>query len=446
MNFTWNRAFAKVRGRNTVSAFALVAGMCLAAPAVAQDTAADVAESAPPAASEQGEIVVTGSRITRSGFTTPTPVTVVGEAQIARQGATNIAQILNEIPAFRPQSTPSTSAIFMSNLGASTADLRGLGGNRTLVLIDGRRVVASTVAGGSFTPANTVDLNLVPATLLSRVDVVTGGASAAYGSDAVAGVTDLIINSDLQGIRGSVSLGGAEQGDARTAFISLAYGTRFDGARGRFVIGGDFVDDNGTGDCYTRDWCAVSYNTVSNPFVAGSTTQRVLAGAPATLILQNARTSTASINGLVIAGPLRGTEFNSNGTTFAHNYGIYGGAGLFQSGGGDSVLPFYQFFSIATPSERLNVFFARRLRPHGEPQRLRRRRLRTRRRRPARRQPPRHLAGRRVSDPARQRVPAGLGAQRHGREHGAAVRPHLERYRAAARACGARHVSVRDRI
>src|SRR5690606_11554699 len=172
----------------------------------------------------------------------------------------NIAQILNEIPAFRAQSSPATTAIFVSNLGASTADVRGLGGNRTLVLIDGRRVVASTVAGGSFTPANTVDLNLVPSSLLQRVEVVTGGASAAYGSDAVAGVTNLIINRNLEGLRTTLQYGQTDAGDNEEYLISVAYGSRFGDGRGRFVAGVEFVDIEGTGDCYTRDWCAENYN------------------------------------------------------------------------------------------------------------------------------------------------------------------------------------------
>jgi outer membrane receptor protein involved in Fe transport len=360
-----NRESTKRRGYARVSSLALVASLCFSAPAFAQDAAAEAqppAEDAgPPATAGEAEasgndVIVTGSRLGRTGFTTPTPVTVVGEAQIERQGASNISQILNEIPAFRAQSTPSTTAIFVSNLGAATADLRGLGGNRTLVLVDGRRVVAATVAGGSFTPANMVDLNLVPASLLSRVEVVTGGASAAYGSDAVAGVTNLIINRDLRGFRGTVQYGQADEGDTEEYLVSLAWGTRFSDDRGRFIIGAEYVNNKGAGDCYSRDWCAENYNTVSNPFVAGSTTTRVIAGQAATLILPNARTATASLNGLVINGPLRGTEFNPNGTTFLHNYGVYGGAGLFQSGGGDPVLPFYQFFPLSAPSERINIF------------------------------------------------------------------------------------------
>ncbi|WP_077228483.1 TonB-dependent receptor plug domain-containing protein [Sphingomonas hengshuiensis] len=315
-----------------------------------QDVAADQTRD------ETDAIVVTGSRLARSGFTAPTPVTVLGAEQMERQGVANVAQVLAEIPAFRAQSSPTTSAIFVSNLGAATADLRGLGGNRTLVLVDGRRVVASTVSGGSFTPANTVDLNLVPASLLERVEVVTGGASAAYGSDAVGGVVNLIINRNLIGLKATAQYGITERGDGAEFMGSLAYGTRFAGDRGRFIIGAEYVDNRGTGDCYTRKWCAESYNTVSNPFRAGSTTERVIAGQAATLILPNARTATASLNGLVISGPLRGTSFNANGTTFAHNYGTYGGAGLFQSGGGDSQLAFYEYFPIAAPAERINVF------------------------------------------------------------------------------------------
>lgn len=344
----------------SVLAFAAMTGMAGSGHAQApQAQRQDTAQTAPRADDlaqvQAQEIIITGSRIARSGFNTPSPVTVLGADQIARQGTSNVAQVLNEIPAFRAQSSPSTSAIFMSNLGASTADLRGLGGNRTLVLIDGRRVVGSTVAGGSFTPANLVDLNLVPTSLLQRAEVVTGGASAAYGSDAVAGVTNLLINKDLSGLRGTMQYGQAEAGDNEEFFLSLAYGTRFGGGRGRFIVGVERVDNSGTGDCSTRAWCNVNYNAVSNPFVANSTTTRVIAGQPATILLPNTATATSSVNGMVVLGALRGLEFRPDGTTFQHDYGIYG-SGLFQSGGGDRIMPFYQYFPLSAPSERTNVF------------------------------------------------------------------------------------------
>jgi iron complex outermembrane receptor protein len=320
------------------------------APAPAEPAAAPVAGAASPE-----EIVVTGSRLAASGFTAPTPVTVVGEQEIARQAAPNVSEVLNQVPAFRAQSTPATTAIFVSNIGASNADLRGLGANRTLVLIDGRRVVASTVQGGSFTPANTVDLNLVPTALIQRAEVVTGGASAAYGSDAVAGVVNLILNKDLTGIRGNVQYGENKYGDGEEYLLSLAGGTRFADGRGRFVAAIEYVDNLGTGDCYSRPWCAQSHNTISNP--------ARLNGQPATLILPNARTATATRAGIINSGALRGTEFGPNGTTFRHDYGTYlatgpafANGGIFQSGGGDPQLAFYENFAIAAPVERVNSY------------------------------------------------------------------------------------------
>ncbi|MCL6251575.1 TonB-dependent receptor [Altererythrobacter sp. KTW20L] len=347
---TFRSGRGRFHGRFGVSTAALALALGFPALAQAQDTDEGAA---------QGDtIVVTGSRIAREGFDLPQPVTVVGAEQIGRQGASNVAAVLNDLPAFRPQNTASTTAIFQNNIGANTADLRGLGANRTLVLIDGRRVVPATVQGSSFAPAGAVDLNMVPSSLVERVEVVTGGASAAYGSDAVAGVVNLIINTNLQGIRASVQGGITDEGDNEEFAASLAIGDSFAGGRGRVVVGAEYVDVQGTGDCYSRAWCALSYNTVSNPLIdpADRSLGRVSPGDPATLILPNARTATATANGIVISGPLRGTEFNPDGTTFQHDYGTFFGAGIFQSGGGDDRLAFYENFPIASPSERINTF------------------------------------------------------------------------------------------
>ena len=293
---SFDRTARRIRG-----AASLAALLAAISAAHAQDLPAEPAPAADGAAETPGdaEIVVTGSRIARTGFDTPTPVTVLGAEQIGKQGATNISQLLNEVPAFRAQSTPTTSGIFVSNLGASTADLRGLGSNRTLVLIDGRRVVPATVAGGSFTPPGAVDLNLVPTSLLQRAEVVTGGASAAYGSDAVAGVVNLLINTRLSGLHGNFQYGQSDANDTEEFLISLAGGSSFAEGRGHIVIGAEYVENQGSGDCYSRSWCALSTNTVSNPFVAGSTTTRVAAGQAATLILPNTRTALATNNGIV---------------------------------------------------------------------------------------------------------------------------------------------------
>jgi outer membrane receptor protein involved in Fe transport len=295
-------------------------------------------------------IVVTGSRLAHSGFAAPTPVTVVGAAEIARQGATNVSEILNQVPAFRAQNTPSTSANFASNLGASTADLRGLGANRTLVLIDNRRVVAATVQGGSTTPANAVDLGMIPTSLIDRSEVVTGGASAQYGSDAVAGVVNIILNTKLEGFRGSVQYGQTDHDDGKDYAASIGFGLKL-GSRGHLIVGGDYDRNKGVGDCYTRAWCSAGINTVTAPAAARSATVAAIN------VLPNTTTATASYNGLINAGPLAGLEFSKDGQgTFQHNYGTYYGAGLFQSGGGDGVQPYYQNFSLSVPLRKYSTF------------------------------------------------------------------------------------------
>ncbi|BAK65608.1 TonB-dependent receptor-like protein [Sphingobium sp. SYK-6] len=342
----------------------------LASPALAQEPAPLPQDTAVPQEEPVSEeaIVVTGSRIARSGFDQPTPVTVVGSDQIQRQAAVNVAQVLNDLPSFRPQATPTTNAIFTNNIGASTADLRGLGANRTLVLVNGRRVVPSTVQGGSFASAGAVDLNMIPASLIQRAEVVTGGASAAYGSDAVAGVVNILLDTRLNGITGSAQYGINDVGDGKQYMLSLAAGTGFAGGRGHIVAGIEYSDDKGSRDCYSRDWCAQSYNTVSNPYVAGSgNTRRVLEGQPGVLILPNTRTATAAENGLIprlpgppnpalIASGLLGMEFRPDGTMVPHDYGAYYGVPIFQSGGGDPQQAFYMNFPISAPVERLNGF------------------------------------------------------------------------------------------
>ena len=328
------------------SAAALTARLCIS-PSMAQ-TATDSAAAVPPTPAQESvsaeEIVVTGSRITNSGFTAPTPVTVVGAAEIARQGATSISEVLNQVPSFRAQSTSATTAIFASNIGASTADLRGLGANRTLVLIDSRRVVAATTQGGSFTPANVVDLNMIPTSLIARSEVVTGGASAQYGSDAVAGVVNIILDTKLTGFRGSVQYGQSDYGDGKEYAASAAWGMNL-GDRGHFIIGGDYSNNKGTGDCFTRDWCANGNNQVTN-------TSRTN-GVPAVNILPNTTNATASRNGIITTGPLAGNEFSPDGQSLIrHNYGTYYNVGLFQSGGGDGRNAFYENFPIIAPVTR----------------------------------------------------------------------------------------------
>ena len=156
-------------------------------------TAAGVA--APALAQENlGEIVVTGSRIRSANLESTTPVTQVTAADVVTQGVTRIEDLVNQLPqAFAAQNvTVSNGAT-----GTATLDLRGLGSPRTLVLIDGRRMPYGGVTSASAAP----DINQIPTQMIERVDILTGGASAVYGSDAVAGVVNFIMKKDFEGVQ-----------------------------------------------------------------------------------------------------------------------------------------------------------------------------------------------------------------------------------------------------
>jgi outer membrane receptor protein involved in Fe transport len=148
------------------------------------------------AAQEVSEIVVTGTRIPSPNLESVSPVTAIGSAEIKAQGVTRVEDMVNSLPqAFAAQG----AALSNGSTGTATVNLRGLGATRTMVLIDGRRLMPGTpnTSGGALAP----DLNFIPTALVERVDVLTGGASAVYGADAVAGVVNFIMQKNFEGVR-----------------------------------------------------------------------------------------------------------------------------------------------------------------------------------------------------------------------------------------------------
>ncbi|MFD1786198.1 TonB-dependent receptor plug domain-containing protein [Sphingomonas floccifaciens] len=326
----------------------------MAAPAVAQDTPRQAtpadAVTAPQAATAdtvtdgtaatEQDIVVTGSRIERTGFVAPTPTVVVGEEVFRQRAAVNVADVLNEIPSFRRTQAPESGGI--GNAGANNVDLRGLGPTRTLVLLDRMRLPAVNLPGATI--AGATDLNLIPSALIARADVVTGGASAAYGSDAIAGVINLQLNTDLTGVRATAQSGITEYNDARDIFLSLAGGTSFGGGRGHIVVGGEFNDNAGTGLFNTdRPWGRRNVSTVSLP------TNRA-AGLPANLVTDNVIFGVLTTGGLITPtassnpAALRNLQFvvGSNGavTTAPFAAGLYQGQIGTNMVGGSNVFPY----------------------------------------------------------------------------------------------------------
>ena len=176
------------------------------------------------AGTEATEVVVTGSRITTSGFTTPTPVTVLDAKTMESLNVTNVGAGITNLPEFKPTNNPTTNGFGSFNVGAQIVNLYGLGVNRSLVLLDGVRMPPVTREG-------TVDLNQIPSELVQRTDVVTGGASAAYGSDAIAGAVNIILNKTLNGIKGQADYGVSQRGDGVDYHFSLAGGHTSPAAR-----------------------------------------------------------------------------------------------------------------------------------------------------------------------------------------------------------------------
>lgn len=175
-------------------------------------------------------IVVTGSRIRRRDLESSSPTTVVSSQEFELSGAVNVEQVINTLP----QVVPGVTA-FSNNPGAgvATLDLRGLGNQRTLVLVNDRRYIF-------FDPTQTVDLNTIPQFLIESVDVVTGGASAVYGSDAIAGVVNFRLRDDLQGglVGGQYAI--TERGDGQRWNLHAALGTEIAGGQGNITIYGDY--------------------------------------------------------------------------------------------------------------------------------------------------------------------------------------------------------------
>lgn len=197
-----------------------IAPLAMAMPAFAQT--APAAEEA----AQVEEIVVTGSRIARPDLVSSSPVATVGEKELEQSGIVNTENLLNTLP----QAVPGiTSTVNNGSNGTATVNLRGLGSNRTLVLVDGKRQTPTTQAGS-------VDLNLIPPALIKRIEVVSGGGSAVYGSDAVAGVVNFILKTDFEGMEVSAGYQATDDGEAPIYSGDVTFGANFADRKGNVVL------------------------------------------------------------------------------------------------------------------------------------------------------------------------------------------------------------------
>ena len=225
-----------------------VGGALCAGMAAAQDV------SPGPAGVE--EVTVTGSRITRDGMNSPTPITAITAEDMQMMAPGQFIDSLDYLPPFFMNDAPDTAASKSQSAGAANVNLRGLGANRTLVLLDGRRMVPSNRLGA-------VDINLFPEAMVERVEVVTGGASAVYGTDAVAGVVNFILKDDFEGFDIHTQAGVTDRDDGEHKEVSVAYGTDI-GERGHLMASAEWYDAHKIETLEGRDWFQ-HWGLIQNP-------------------------------------------------------------------------------------------------------------------------------------------------------------------------------------
>ena len=234
--------------------FALLATASLIAAAASAQTAnpgaaagqPGAAQSPAPTAVALGDdvetIVVTGSRIARPELATTQPTTVIGAQQIEARGYTNVTQALQELPAFGPPGNSGVGAQSSFGPAQSFVDFFGLGSQRTLTLVNGRRFVSSNTATifGPVAAGSQVDLNNIPVTLIDRVDVVAVGGAPIYGSDAIAGTINLILKKNFEGLEVTGQYGISKHGDAPDRRFSATFGRNFAEGRGNITVSGEY--------------------------------------------------------------------------------------------------------------------------------------------------------------------------------------------------------------
>jgi len=223
--------------RVAFSACALLLGLsCAAAHAQTPPSTGNDQAAAPQALDE---VTVTGSRIRRTtDFTTANPTTVVDASYLQNLGIVNVGAAITQLPSNISNNTPTTTGNANFFTGSTIANLRGLNpffGSRTLTLVNTRRFVPTNQGDG-------VDLNFIPSLLIDRLDSVTGGASAAYGSGAIAGVQNIFLNTKLEGGRADLDYQQSMHSDGQDKHAGLAYGHGFANERGHFVLGGEWED------------------------------------------------------------------------------------------------------------------------------------------------------------------------------------------------------------
>lgn len=318
--------------RRNLLATTIIAGSLMSAPAFAQTPAAST-----PA--EEDTIVVTGSLISNPNLAQSSPVNVTTSEEIALRQNNVAEEVLRDIPGIVPSIG---SAVNNGNGGASFVDLRGLGSNRNVVLLDGNRIAPSGLVGR-------VDLNNIPLALIDRVDALTGGASTTYGADAISGVVNFITKRDFSGVEISVGEKITEKGDGNYLRTDVTIGGNFDEGKGNAVlsIGYQESDPVYQGD---RDFSVNNISSFSGTFGGSGTTvpSRVTGTRPIDPLTGQPSTNPAVLNG--------GTRQINYGRAGVAGGGVDGSA----TAGNYAPFNFNPYNIFQTPFIRYNAYAAAR--------------------------------------------------------------------------------------
>lgn len=327
----------KVSRRLALSASVPAIMLAVAAPAYAAEANADNSN-------EAAEIIVTGSLIQRPNNTSVSPIVSVGEVAIKESGTANLQDALNQVPSFTVGGNTSTGG--QGTGGRATLNLHGLGTNRNLVLLDGRRLPISDIAGN-------VDINILPDAIIGGIDVITGGASAVYGSDAMSGVVNFKTIKKFEGVKIDVMNSLSEQGDAHKLNASLAVGSSFNDDRGHVLAAFSYAQQDaveGSSRPFFSDKTPSSY-IGTGTFVPSATnlpTAAALQGVFSNYGITSARNPSLNLG------------FNNDGTLFvqtgAVNYRGQTNANGYKIVGGNVRMPVGQQIQFQNSLERKTAF------------------------------------------------------------------------------------------
>lgn len=324
-----------------------VLGAVVAAPvsALAQQRSSRSAET-----DQLEEVVVTGSKLLRPDATAPIPVTSVDAGDIDVSGATMVSDYIRELPVFGINSgrvtevAGSDSAKPLATAGTERLNLRDLGVDRTLVVVDGRRHVGSTAG------STAVDVGSIPTALIERIEMSTGGASTAYGADAIAGVVNFIMKKNFEGVQIDSRYGDSDEGGGENRYLALTIGSNFAEGRGNAVFSASYNKLGGI-VANQREWMRKRYGFVGNAADTGPND-----GIPSEVLAENTRltgflSDNGNLLGLIDGGNL---IFNDDGSVRPFVMGQ--GAGDFLTVIGGDGIDMIDHLAISTPMERKSVF------------------------------------------------------------------------------------------